>query len=250
MAHTVGSWLKSAREGRGISLNEISQATKMNLLFLQAIENDRFEQLPGGMFPRAMARAYARAMGASEDDIVDIYSQQFPPPPPPPEPPQKNRKPLLRFTAMFGFFLLVAASGLAYLRIDRASGLSSGASQPVAQPIPEAAVPELPQSSFVASAAPLVTQSPHAGNGLDLQILALDECWLSLSADGTVVEKRLLKKGDAFNYHADISFEAVVGNAGGVKIVINGKVWENLGDPNDVKKIRIDNTEGKVRLTT
>ncbi|MBI3939626.1 MAG: DUF4115 domain-containing protein [Acidobacteria bacterium] len=243
---SVGSWLKSAREGRGISLAEISQATKMNVLFLHALEEDRFDRLPGGMFPRAMVRAYARAVGGSEQEIVDIYNQQFPPPAPPPEPPAKSRKPLLRFTASVALLLPLAAGGFVYLKNEMSALHRRALNRPMfsrRQPPP----PSLISTEMRQETAPVSRRQPI---GLNLQILVLEECWLSLSADGAVVDRRLLRKGEAFSYHADNNFEALVGNAGGVKLVVNGEVWENLGDPYDVKKIRIENDDGKVRLTT
>lgn len=243
---SVGSWLKSAREGRGISLTEISQATKMNLLFLHALEEDRFDRLPGGMFPRAMVRAYARAVGGSEQEIVDIYNRQFPPPPPPPEPPAKNRKPLLRFTASLALLLLLAGGGFVYLKMERDVRVASARFEQV-DVSPAPASSSLISTEIRQETAPASRPQPI---GLELQILVLEECWLSLSADGAVVDRRLLRKGEAFSYHADNNFEALVGNAGGVKLVVNGEVWENLGHPYDVKKIRIENDDGKVRLTT
>lgn len=255
---TVGSWLKSAREQRGLSLGEISQATKMNLLYLQALEDDRFDQLPGGMFPCAMVRSYARAVGASEQGAVDVYKSQFPPPLPPQPKPRRNWIPLLRFTASLILCLACGAVAFVYLGNEwMARPLPQLPEAPAISPLPQ--LPEEPtihplptDSSLLAASAVQESNLGSTGSpqGLDLQILVLDECWLSLSADGSVVDRRLLKKGEAFNYHADSNFEAVVGNAGGLRLMINGEVWENLGSPYDVKKIRIEKGDGKVHLTT
>src|SRR2546425_2405416 len=117
---TVGSWLKSAREERGLPLEVISEATKINLIFLSALEQDRFDRLPGGMFPRAMVRAYARALGAGEQTVLGIYAEQFPPPVvPAPEPPSIRKwMPLFRFSTFLVLFLLAATTGLWYLRTE------------------------------------------------------------------------------------------------------------------------------------
>ncbi len=244
---TVGSWLKSVREERGLPLEAISEATKINLLFLAALEQDRFDRLPGGMFPRAMVRVYARALGASEQTALEIYARQFPPPlAPPPEPPSvKKWMPVFRFSAFLILFLLAATTGLWYLRTEWKT--RSG---------PRTLSNARPRT--LATSAPVVTASvlpgPHPmeeeASGLDLQVFVLEECWLSLSADGTTIDRRLLKKGEAFTYHAENSFEALVGNAGGIKLVVNGQQWENLGSPYNVKKIRIDKADGRVRVIT
>ncbi|MBI2821508.1 MAG: DUF4115 domain-containing protein [Acidobacteria bacterium] len=239
----VGAWLKSTRENKGISLEQISQATKMNIMFLRALEEDRFEQLPGGMFPRAMVRSYARSLGASENKALEIYAEQFPPPPPPPEPPKRNWKPLIRIGLSVGFALAALTGGVIYMKTQGDAGVRLH--QPRVETMTlQAAAPMVAASSVESQVA------PDAPSGLNLQIVALDECWLSLSADGNIIDRRLLRKGELLHYHADNSFIAQVGNAGGVRFVINGQVWENLGDPYDVKTIRIDNRDGEVRLTT
>ena len=52
---------------RGVSLNEISAATRISTRFLEAIENDRWNELPGGAFNRGFIRSIARFLGLDED---------------------------------------------------------------------------------------------------------------------------------------------------------------------------------------
>lgn len=59
---------------RGVSLNEISAATRISTRFLEAIENDRWNELPGGAFNRGFIRSIARYLGLDEDSIVAEYS--------------------------------------------------------------------------------------------------------------------------------------------------------------------------------
>ena len=57
---TFGDHLKREREMRGVTLDEISAATRIATRFLTAIENEQWEQLPGGVFNRGFVRAVAR----------------------------------------------------------------------------------------------------------------------------------------------------------------------------------------------
>ena len=50
---SFGENLRRERELRGVSLREIAEATKISVRFLQALEQDRVDVLPGGLFPRA-----------------------------------------------------------------------------------------------------------------------------------------------------------------------------------------------------
>ena len=55
-----GEKLRRERELRGVSLREIADGTKISVRFLQALEEDRVDVLPGGLFPRAFVKQYAR----------------------------------------------------------------------------------------------------------------------------------------------------------------------------------------------
>src|ERR1700726_686442 len=69
-----GEHLKREREMRGISLDEICAATRISTRFLEALENEEWEQLPGGVFNRGFVRAVARLLGLDEDDFVAEYA--------------------------------------------------------------------------------------------------------------------------------------------------------------------------------
>jgi len=73
---TLGEELRHKREQRGISLAEISEATRIGTRFLKAIETDNFSILPGGIFTRSFIRAYAKHVGMNEDDAIGLYLQQ------------------------------------------------------------------------------------------------------------------------------------------------------------------------------
>ena len=58
----VGELLRSARARRGLALQQVSNETKIPLRYLEALEQDRLEVLPGGFYRRAHVRAYAQAV--------------------------------------------------------------------------------------------------------------------------------------------------------------------------------------------
>jgi cytoskeleton protein RodZ len=68
-----GMRLKEQREKRGITLDQISQSTKIGHRFLEALEEDHFERLPGGIFNKGFVRAYARCVGMDEEQVVADY---------------------------------------------------------------------------------------------------------------------------------------------------------------------------------
>ena len=70
---SFGENLKREREMRGIPLREISASTKINLHFLQALEDEEFDKLPGGVFNRGFIRAYSRHLGLDEQKLLGEY---------------------------------------------------------------------------------------------------------------------------------------------------------------------------------
>src|SRR6266568_611553 len=71
---TFGDHLKREREMRGVSLDEISAATRIATRFLRAIEDEQWDRLPGGVFNRGFVRAVARYLGLDEENIVAEYA--------------------------------------------------------------------------------------------------------------------------------------------------------------------------------
>jgi len=69
-----GEHLKREREMRGVSLEEVSAATRINTRYLEAIENEKWDELPGGAFNRGFIRAIARFLGLDEDGLVAEYA--------------------------------------------------------------------------------------------------------------------------------------------------------------------------------
>jgi len=72
---TFGENLRREREMRGVTLEEISESTKISTRLLTALENDRFSELPGGIFTRNFIRAYAQYLGLDEEHALSEYKR-------------------------------------------------------------------------------------------------------------------------------------------------------------------------------
>jgi cytoskeletal protein RodZ len=75
MAANIGEQLRTAREGRGIPLREISDQTRISIHYLEAIEMNDYKRLPGGIFNRSFVKAYARYVGYDEKEAVEGYTR-------------------------------------------------------------------------------------------------------------------------------------------------------------------------------
>jgi cytoskeleton protein RodZ len=68
-----GDKFRKAREKKELSLDDVSNVTKISARMLQAIEEENFEQLPGGVFNRGFIRAYAKHLGLDSEEAVNDY---------------------------------------------------------------------------------------------------------------------------------------------------------------------------------
>ena len=120
---SFGDNLRREREKRNITLEQISQSTKIGTRMLQALEEGKFNQLPGGIFNKGFVRAYARHLGLDEDQTVAEYLEASGDAPPvQPELPPEETVPQIDARAgtpprqlpwgMFAAILLLAALAL------------------------------------------------------------------------------------------------------------------------------------------
>ena len=73
MIENFGSYLKHERELRGVPLEEISRITKIHIRFLEALEDNRFDELPGEVFIKGYIRSYASIIGSDVDEMLNSY---------------------------------------------------------------------------------------------------------------------------------------------------------------------------------
>ena len=72
MGH-FGHKFREAREKRELTLDQVSNVTKISSRMLKAIEEEHFDQLPGGVFNKGFIRAYAKHLGLNDEEAVNDY---------------------------------------------------------------------------------------------------------------------------------------------------------------------------------
>jgi cytoskeleton protein RodZ len=68
-----GEKFRKERDKRGLTLDDVSNVTKISSRMLQAIEEEHFDQLPGGVFNKGFIRAYAKHLGLNDQEAVTEY---------------------------------------------------------------------------------------------------------------------------------------------------------------------------------
>jgi len=70
---TIGNYLKSGREARNIGLSEVARSTKISKWYLDCLEKDEFDKIPGGPYIKGYISSYASFIGIEEDEILKRY---------------------------------------------------------------------------------------------------------------------------------------------------------------------------------
>lgn len=65
------------RQKNGVKLRDISESTKIGVRFLEAIEAEEFEKLPGGVFTTSYLRQYALAAGLDPEELIRHYQRRM-----------------------------------------------------------------------------------------------------------------------------------------------------------------------------
>ena len=228
---SFGDNLRREREMRGISLHDIAEGTKISVRFLRALEEDRVDVLPGGLFPRAFVKQYALFLGLDvEKAVADFVAAHD-------EAPQERKAPsgpARRPAVTVGQAFLAAVAILAVALTLRRGGESRARPEPTPEPV-AAASAVLPTDRVYPS--PSVTPAAvTAGASLVLTMTAEQECWVEARADGETVVNRVLAQGESQTLEARGEIVLSVGNAGGISIRVNDRPARPLGRSGEVRK--------------
>jgi cytoskeletal protein RodZ len=239
---SFGENLRRERELRGIGLRDIADSTKISVRFLQALEQDRLDVLPGGLFPRAFLRQYARYLGLDADRLAEdfvMYHRLEAEPEPLAEAP--SRKPTKRPTTPRGAAIaaaLLLVIGVLWLLQSRPS--SSDNDAPVPSPPPNAAAT---LDRVYPPPETLAAVTPPEPEALTLTLRAQQSCWVAVEVDGERVLDRVLSSGETRTLEAESEIILSVGNAGGLAFAVNDRPGMPLGQSGEVRRNIVINAQ-------
>jgi cytoskeleton protein RodZ len=278
-----GANLKRERELRGITLDEISKATKISVRLLGAIETDRFDVLPSGIFRKSFIKSYAKYLGMNEEQILHEYALQFEISPLPTHAEKPTREPSATVTVnqrswvlLLGGLLLLAVCGGLYwffseddtpepsvppstsggagghpMAASQVSGRNLPTSPGAARPTGQAST-RPPGSAASSSTLKVLGEldskpgqpsrggiQPLAGTALELTVQVTETSWLSVSSGERSLFSGLMSSQESKKFPLQSKLTLVLGNAGGVKLLVNGRALASLGKSGEVKTIDI-----------
>jgi cytoskeletal protein RodZ len=267
----VGELLKKAREESGKDLKEISAILKIRSDYLRAIEEGDFKQLPEEVYIKGYIREYAEFLHIDPETALSAYKQQTSPPTDTStELPAKvpgDRKKLKTMYVLIPFILVIFGLLLfATLHSPKEEPEMSHDSvvtnevmpPPVIEPpeeVPQEPVAtekegpsalSEPRHDVLPSHVETVKETPPDSEhekkpavkadlpGQTLKVVATDTVWLLITADNTNPQEMTLRPGETITFQAHEGFSLKLGNAGGAKIIFNGKDMGDVGGKGQV----------------
>jgi cytoskeletal protein RodZ len=241
----LGLYLHEVRRKRSLSLDALSDKTRIPMRLLEAIETANSEPLPEPIYIRALIQRIGDALQVNGAELaaafpVETHLQSIKP----------TWKPVsssqLRPFHMYMVYIIVligAVSGLSLLIRPPAANMAQDSDTPTETTTNEAAptqpVTDVQQTAVNTSAEPpqQQTETQISSDQVVVSMTLQDDCWLRVVADGSVVFEGTLPQGEKRTWEAKEQITVMAGNAGGVVVAINNEEAKPLGNPGSVETV-------------
>jgi cytoskeleton protein RodZ len=246
-----GGKLRLAREQRGISLRQISAATKISVAALEALERNDVSKLPGGIFSRSFVRSYATEVGLDPDRTVHDFLDRFQGSPSTVVPTtaaaseaesvfeEQQRVAGLVLKVLLVTVPLIVLALYFTMRVRTPASATSPPPSPPPAAANAAASPRPSVAPVTQTPAPVATSGAarpsSVDNALAIEIATTADCWVRVIADGKVSVARLMHAGDKEKQEVREKAVIQVGDAGAFTFSINGRPAKSLGPAGSVK---------------
>lgn len=225
----IGQRLKSVREEKKMTLNQVAETTRISLSLLRGIEEGYVENNPGEVFIRGFIRTYAKLLAIPEEELKEpleeLYQNHQAASV---EPLQKHSMAMRQNDAEVQSKALLLAAGviivvLGYLVISQLSGDGDNAptasgnhsQQEVSQQSTEPSESSLAAADTTLSAA----QKP-----LTLSIRSLESTWIGVAIDGDTPFEIHMQPGEELEWKANDQYQLSIGNTRGVQVYLNAEL--------------------------
>lgn len=260
----IGAALRRARESQGLAVADVAQQLKFASRQIESLENERFDRLPGPTIARGMVRNYARLLGVDPEPLIERMSPQAEPPPDSGRLAARFKEPVpfsdggRRSTLVYAGFsvaVLALAGVMAYeWQHERAAPQFVAPAQPQRAPEPEPEQAPVQQPVVTAPQPQAVSEPPKpavekkiapekeaTGGFHRITVICDQESWVEVK-DGTgrALVSSLNEAGSERTVRGRGPFEIVLGNARGVRLLVDDKPYEfKLSTRSDVARVTI-----------
>lgn len=246
----IGEKLKNRREELGKDLREISEKLKIKYDYLKAIEEGDIKRLPAEVYVRGYISDYAKYLELDPEKILSEYNRE--------RTPESNRiadttpEPTKKKSLSTKYIIIALVVLISVLTLLRFNLTNNTKSKPINQgkkttietnvekdknisDIRTKTIeqkPNLVTTNNITQTPPKKIEENHS-----LEIIANETTWLLITTDGEESKEYLLKPGETIKCTAKKNFSLKIGNAGGIRLIYNGKDYNNLGQRGQVIRL-------------
>lgn len=227
---SLGAYLKAQREHQGVALSDLLRETRLPRDVAEALEEDRYDALPAPVFARGFIRAYLHHLGVPAEEALAFYQARMEAslPPPPKDVVQAGWRRYVPVAASLGAGAVLSLGLYAYVALTRPSP-----PPPEAQPV---SVQQSTLSSPGEQPAPATASPGVEPKAASLRLVArvIEPTWLRVQTDSGQTTQELLPASAVREWTARSRFVLTIGNAGGVRLELNGTPLPPLGSSGEV----------------
>lgn len=236
---SFGRYLQSIRMEKKISLEKVSQDTRIAVGTLRVIEKEDLEALPAEVFVRGFLRAFAKAVGADAVEAVKLYDARL-----------KLeseltgegrlsqrsgirlwRNMVLAVTAWLGVILL-SLYGFSYfqnqMRLPETPEMHTAGDKSGETLNQNAQGSDAPKGS-----------PPNQSGKLILTIIAVEDLWVKVIIDNEAPNEYNLSSGENLELEAAVGYNLLIGNAGGCELKLNGEPVSISGKIGEIVSLQL-----------
>ena len=236
---SYGQYLQASRLEQQISLERVSEETRIGLEILKLIENEDHEKLPAQVFVKGFLRSYARSIGIDGKEAVRRYESRLnvahtlngSETESGASQPGRWWK-LLLVTVVYFALIFLTIYGLSFFK-----GYSSHQTTPESQAIEEAS-----SSANDQSPKELETEEKSKDRESDkhhLRITAQEDTWIKIIIDDGESKEYKLTSGEQLELEALSNFNLLIGNAAGISVTLNDKLIPILGKSGEIVNLNL-----------
>jgi cytoskeleton protein RodZ len=239
----IGQFLKQKREEKGLSVEDVSKALFLRKSLIEAIESGNWDRLPHKIYVRGYVREYGLFLKVSEELAASLVETKQEPPLPVSKPriPKLHKlslrmsgtekSPWKRVPKSVFIYPAIFILAIAFFIVDRTDRGN------------EVTTPKVENSGGIPANAvgsgkenKIVQDVPEVKR---VMITCHERAWVSVVIDGTEKKEFMMSPQEMIMLNGKERFDILVGNAGGVKIFLNGKDTEFTGKNGEVKRIKL-----------
>ncbi|HEY3198382.1 MAG TPA: RodZ domain-containing protein [Nitrospirales bacterium] len=272
MAESLGQYLREAREKKGWTLEQAAFKTRILYQYLKAVEDDNYEQLPAEVFAKGFVRSYARLLGLDELQILPRFDEsggQFYAKRDEREQltqrireearRKKTNKLIVAGMVSVALVVLLLVTGhdrnRARPRMDPPREPPPPANSSQISPPSQSEAPTRPEPVARSESPAREAEQPATievernfspllplegivpdGSKLVLEVEAMERAWILVQADQDPPQEVTLSPGERVRWSAEEKLRLTLGNAGGVRVSLNGKPQGPYGASGKVVK--------------